>query len=100
MVVRTRPGVGPKVKQGQAKNGDLAQAIAPLFTPAALMASTLGAWRLAADLEWVGEFAISRGLFSHWQVWIAAAAGLQLASRKLSRYGQEKTQANNKTPKS
>jgi len=32
------------------------------------------------------EFAI-HGLFSHWQVWLGAAALLQLCSYALSRYG-------------
>jgi hypothetical protein len=45
-------------------------------------------WRLSADLKWAGEFAISRGLFSHWQVWIAVAGVLQTCASILNRYGR------------
>ncbi len=59
-----------------------------LLTPAALVASVLALWRIAADLNFTNSFAIPSGLFSHWQVWLAAAVGLQLCSRVLNRYGQ------------
>ncbi len=65
----------------------MASAIGTLLIPVALMAYVLGAWRLASDLGMAGEFAIS-GLFSHWQVWIALAAGLTLVSASLNRYGR------------
>jgi hypothetical protein len=52
-----------------------------------LAAAILGAWRLAADLNWTGDFVIGSGFFSHWQVWLVAAALLQTASRLLYRYG-------------
>ncbi|MBI1787234.1 MAG: hypothetical protein HYR60_06740, partial [Acidobacteria bacterium] len=48
----------------------------------------LGFWRLAADLSWTGEFGISSGLFSHWQVWLTAAGLLQWGSWALTRYGR------------
>ena len=51
-----------------------------LLTPAAVIALVLGLWRVTADLGWTGEFLISGGLFSHWQVWIALAVALQLAA--------------------
>jgi len=60
---------------------------AALLTPGALMASVLAAWRIAADLNFTNRFAIATGLFSHWQVWLGAAAALQLCSRVLNRYG-------------
>ena len=65
----------------------IALAAAALLTPAALMASVLAAWRIAADLNFAGRFAIPSGLFSHWQVWLGAAVALQLCSRVLNRYG-------------
>jgi hypothetical protein len=55
--------------------------------PVVLMAYVLGIWRLASDLGMAGEFAIS-GIFSHWQVWIALAAALHIASVSLNRYGR------------
>jgi hypothetical protein len=34
------------------------------------------------------HFAISTGLFSHWQVWLGAAAALQLCAQLLNRYAK------------
>jgi hypothetical protein len=61
-------------------------AIASLMTPVALMAWALGAWRLAAAMKWTGEFAITEGMFSHWQVWFALALLVQFAAFLLHRY--------------
>jgi hypothetical protein len=71
-----------------AKNRELASMAAALLTPAAAMALILGVWRLGSDLGWTGEFAIPRGLFSHWQVWIAMAGILQTCASILNRYGR------------
>jgi hypothetical protein len=60
-----------------------------LLTPAAVMSLVLGMWRVAADLEWTSSFAISSGLFSHWQVWFAGAVVLEIGSRLLVRYGSQ-----------
>jgi hypothetical protein len=87
MVVRIRFGKGPKVERKRRKNRRVALAVGSLLTPAAVMAMALGVWRLAADLKWTDTFAISNGLFSHWQVWIVGAVLLQLCSRMLNRYG-------------
>jgi hypothetical protein len=55
--------------------------------PAALLAFTLAFWRIAADLHWTGQFFISQGIFSHWQVWLVAAAVLLLCASALNRWG-------------
>jgi hypothetical protein len=55
--------------------------------PAALLAFTLAFWGVAADLHWTGEFFISRGLFSHWQVWLFTSAVLVLGASVLNRWG-------------
>jgi hypothetical protein len=55
-----------------------------LLTPAAVVALVLGLWRVSADLGWTEEFLISNGLFSHWQVWIALAIGLQASATSLA----------------
>jgi len=55
-----------------------------LLTPAAVIALVLGLWRVSADLGWAGEFLIAKGFFSHWQVWIALAAGLQIGAAPLA----------------
>jgi len=61
-------------------------------TPAALIALSLGLWRLTTDLEWTEWFPVSNGLLSHWQAWIALAIALKFgASALLTRAGlQEK----------
>jgi hypothetical protein len=88
MVVRIRLRVGPGFRRQLARDRKLASIAAALLTPAAVMALVLGIWRLSADLNWTGEFAISRGLFSHWQVWIALAGLLQTCAAILNRYGR------------
>jgi hypothetical protein len=61
-------------------------AVASLMTPVALMAWALGLWGMAAELRWAGEFAITRGMFSHWQVWLAAGILVQFAAFLLHRF--------------
>jgi len=88
MRVRIRLGKGSKVSWH--KNIQrVALMLASMLTPAALLASLLGFWRIASDLKWTSTFAISSGLFSHWQVWLGAAVLLQLCSRVLNRYGRD-----------
>jgi hypothetical protein len=88
MVVRIRFGKGPKVVKKRLKNQRVALAVAALLPPAAFLAGVLGAWRIAADLNWTNSFAIPSGIFSHWQVWLGAALALQLCARRLNRYGK------------
>jgi hypothetical protein len=88
MVVRIRFRTGPKVARKRGKNKRIALAVAALLPPAAFCAGVLGLWRIAADLNWTGSFAIATGLFSHWQVWCGAAVALQLCARALNRYGK------------
>jgi hypothetical protein len=88
MVVRIRFGNGPKISRKRGKNQRMALAVAALLTPAALTACVLALWRIAADLNWAASFAIPSGIFSHWQVWLGAAVGLQLCARVLNRYGK------------
>jgi hypothetical protein len=88
MVVRIRLGKQSRPAAKRAKNRRLAQGVAALLTPAALIAFLLGFWRIGADLSLTGSFAIPSGLFSHWQVWIGAAVLLQFCSYALNRYGR------------
>jgi hypothetical protein len=88
MVVRIRFAVGPKIVKGRRKNRRLAMAVAALLTPTAVMAGALALWRVAADLNFAGSFAISSGPFSHWQFWLGTAIVLQVCSRLLNRYGR------------
>ena len=88
MIVRIRLKRGPALRPRPGKRRQVALALSLLLTPAALTAAALACWRLAADMNWAEEFAISQGPFSHWQVWMATAAALQLLAVKLNRYGR------------
>ena len=92
MVVRIRFGRGRQVQRRKGKNRRIALALSALLTPGAVMACVLGLWRLAADMQWTGEFGISSGLFSHWQVWLTFAALLQYSAWALNRYGRDHDQ--------
>jgi len=87
MVVRIRFGKGPRIGRNRRKNQRVALAVAALLAPAALTATVLGLWSIAAGLNWANRFAIGAGIFSHWQVWLGTAACLQTCSRLLHRYG-------------
>lgn len=93
MVVRLRFGRGFQVQRAKGKNRRVALALSALLTPAAVMASVLGLWRLASDIKIAGAFAIPTGVFSHWQVWIGCAAVLQRCAWSLNRYGHGHDQA-------
>jgi hypothetical protein len=86
MVVRIRFSYGSALRKTVAANRQAALVTSSLMTPVAVMAASLGIWRLAADLKWTGAFAISQGIFSHWQVWVAVAVGVQFAAFLLHRY--------------
>lgn len=66
-----------------------AQFTAVLLLPAALAAYSVGAWRLATDLNWAMNFPISRGIFSHWQVWLLLGGLIHITSFSLDRYSRE-----------
>ncbi len=88
MIIRLRLGAGRRFRPKQGDGRGVALVAAALMTPACVMASALAFWRLLADLRLTSEFAISSGLFSHWQVWVAMAVLLHLASRRLDRYAR------------
>jgi hypothetical protein len=93
MVVRIRFGRGRQVLVNKGKNRSVALALSALMTPAAVMASALGLWRLTADMQLTGEFGIATGLFSHWQVWMVFAALLQGGAWALNRYGHDQARS-------
>ena len=93
MVVRIRFGKGRQVLLAKRKNRKFALALSALMTPAAVMASALGLWRLTADMKLTGEFGIATGLFSHWQVWMVFAAILQGGAWALARYGHDQARS-------
>lgn len=88
MVVRIRFKRGNTLRRKPRNNKRLALAVAALLPPLALTAGLLAAWAFAADLKLCAAFAISAGLFSHWQVWMACAVLLQTCAFALNRYGK------------
>jgi uncharacterized membrane protein YbjE (DUF340 family) len=88
MVVRIRFSKGFRLGRKRQKNRRMALVLAVILPPSALAAALLAAWCIAADLNWTNSFAISSGVFSHWQVWLGAAVALQLCARALNRYGK------------
>ena len=86
MVVKIRFGRGPMVSRRSGKNSRMARLASSVLTLVALGCASLGAWRVATDLGWAGDFVFAAGIQSHWQVWIAAAAGIQYAAWRLLRY--------------
>jgi hypothetical protein len=88
MVVRIRFANGPIINKNRGRNRHAALAVAALLDPAAVIALVIGLWGIAAELNWVGSFAISSGFFSHWEPWLAAASGLELCALALNRYGK------------
>lgn len=88
MVVRIRLSFGKRRTSEEPVHRQAALVTSSLMTPVALMAFALGGWRIAADLKWTGDFAISEGLFSHWQVWIALGIAIQFCAFLLQRHGR------------
>ena len=80
MVVRIRFGGGSRVALGKRKNARLALLAASLLTLIAICLTFMGFWRLFRDLDLAGEFIFTAGILSHWQVWLAAAAGTQFGA--------------------
>jgi hypothetical protein len=77
-----------RIRLEQRGTQNAALALASLLTPTAVMACVLALWRLTADFKATSEFPIASGLLSHWQVWLAGGAILQLCVIVLNRYGK------------
>jgi hypothetical protein len=88
MLVRIRFAKPPSPSEKRVRNRRLALLVATLLEPAAVAALALALWRIAAGFQWVGSFAIAAGVFSYWQTWIAAAAGIQWCAHALNRFGK------------
>ena len=88
MVVRIRLTRNLPTEGSRRKNARAARLAAVLLTLIAVCLASFGAWRIAEDLGWGGDFVISKGLFSHWQVWIAGAVLAQFGAWKLLAYAK------------
>ena len=56
-----------------------------LLGPVAAAVYAIALWRFAADMNWFGEFFITAGLFSRWQIWLAIAVAIQAGAHQLNR---------------
>jgi hypothetical protein len=88
MVVKIRFGRGPLVARRKGKNSRMAMFASSLLTLIAICLGALGFWRLCGDLGLAGDFVFRDGFLSHWQVWLGAAAILQYACWRLTRYAR------------
>jgi hypothetical protein len=88
MVVRIRFAKPLPPGEKLLRNQRAALLLATLLEPAAVAALALALWRIAAGFKWVGSFAIASGIFSYWQTWLGAAAGIQWCAYALNRYGK------------
>jgi hypothetical protein len=87
MVVRVR-WKPPVVGEVSDRQRQFALLLAALLAPSALIAFTLAFWVIASEMRWTGEFFVSSGLLSHWQIWLFTAAVLLALSRLLDRYAR------------
>jgi len=62
-----------------------ALATATFLQPITLLAFAAALWRIGVDVRVARPFAISSGLFSHWQVWLAVTGILQACVMELNR---------------
>jgi hypothetical protein len=88
MLVRVRIRWGRIRRQSGVRRGVLVSAFGHGLNLASVVALLLALWRLSNDLNWTNWFAISQGLFSHWQLWLALAILLQVAATILQRYSR------------
>jgi hypothetical protein len=76
---------GPVATHANAASANATGALSFLLRSGALVALTLSAWRLGNDLGWTQDFIIAGGIWSHWQVWLALAIGLNAAATHVAR---------------
>ena len=92
MRVRIRFGRGSVVTRRKGKNARIALLIASLLTLVAICLAFMGFWRLFGDVDLAGDFVFSEGFFSHWQVWLGAAAAIQYTAWRLTGYSRDSRQ--------
>ncbi len=86
MPARSDSAVAPVFKRVLETNvNEVAPLLPYLLKPVALLGYVLAGWRVGADMNWTGGFFISKGILSHWQVWLALAIATQAAAAHLAR---------------
>ena len=88
--IRFETAPAPALKSAAASFAALSAGLLP---PAALVLLAMALWRLAADLRLATGFAVSEGVFSHWQVWAAGAVALESLAWLLNRRGVRREQS-------
>ena len=86
MLIKVRIPRGAAGKRKLGKHAPVASGFAGLITLLAVSCLMLALWRLTSDLGWTGEFVISEGLLSHWQVWMALTIAFAVIGVRLARY--------------
>ncbi len=86
MVVKIRFGRGPVVTRRQGKNSRIAMLGGSMLTLVSICLCSLGMWRLSEDVGLAGDFIVTDGFLSHWQVWIGSAVITQYGCWRLTRY--------------
>ncbi len=88
VVIRLRRARRRKVEPEQTPNRRLATGAAGLLCALGVNGFALCVWRWAADLDVLGSFPFSQGVFSHWQVWFGAGLIFQMFAALLSHYAR------------
>jgi hypothetical protein len=88
MIARIEDGLQLTLRHHATNLLQVAKAIGFLLSQTALVAFVFAAWRLGSDLNWTGEFFVSSGLLSHWQVWLAIAIMARIGVTYLNRLDQ------------
>lgn len=84
MVVRIRYRLGARVPFEKGLHAQLARLSSSFLTLVAICLAFMGFWRLFEDFDLSGDFVFASGILSHWQVWLAAAAGTQYVGWRLN----------------
>ena len=79
------------VRAAQDHARQVAPVLGSLLAPVAFAGYAMALWRIGADMKWTGDFLVSGGLLSRWQVWAALAAAMQIGARQLNRPGRSDT---------
>ncbi len=88
MLRRSQLGPTPEIARAVADPRNVAPVIGLMLLPMSLIGYVFAAWRVGADLDWAGDFFISQGLLSRWQVWLALGAAAQFAANYLNRFAR------------
>lgn len=88
MLVRIRLPRGADTSRNKRRIAPFTFIAAGLLRMTAVLCLMLALWRLTSDLGWTGEFFISDGFFSHWQVWLGITFVVSMLSFRLQRFSR------------